>query len=96
MDYLIILAYIGYYISALLGMFAHFLKKNIKGESRTEVRKYFKENYRTTLYALIATSLGFAIVVMADQANIVSAFGVGYMFDSAMHQWDSKGEKAGG
>lgn len=96
MDYLSILIHVGYYLAALLGMFSHFLKKNIKGESRTEVRNYFRDNYRSTLLALIATTVGFAMIIMSDTVNVVSAFGVGYLFDSTFNKWEDKGEKVGG
>lgn len=90
MEYLPYLVYAGYYVTALVGMFAHFLKKNIKGESRTEVKNYFRDNYRSTLLAVIATSVGFAMIIMSDTANIVSAFGIGYAFDSAFNKWEGK------
>lgn len=56
---LFIFSFTGLYIVALLGMVTHFLKKNIKGETPTEILSYFKDNFKSTLTAFILTSVMF-------------------------------------
>lgn len=85
-----ILQFVIYFLAAMFGMFAHFLKKKIKGESITEVMGYFKDNAKSTLLAFMATVVGFVVLVQLGDVSFVSAFGVGYMFDSAFNRWDKK------
>ena len=78
---------------ALLGMFIHFLKKNVTGETATEITGYFKDHFKSTFIALSATVLGlttYLITLKTGQAvDIMSAFGCGYVFDSFFNKWDT-------
>ena len=80
-------------VIALLGMFTHFLKKNIKGETPTAIIQYFKDNFKSTLTAIIVTVVtasGYFFQLNPDEFNdIVAIFLIGYMFDSTINKWDS-------
>jgi predicted histidine transporter YuiF (NhaC family) len=80
--------YAGYVALAFGGMFAHFLKKNIKGETLTEVKKYFKDNFRSTAIAVFGTVVGLVVAISTDSLNFVSAPLIGYTFDSIFNKWD--------
>lgn len=86
---MVYLTYAGLYAASLIGMIAHFAKKKIKGESVTEVANYFKDNAKSTLLAFIATTLGFVLLVQTGDLSVISAFGVGYVFDSVLNKWDN-------
>lgn len=94
MDWLLIGSYIGYVVLAFAGMFAHFLKKNIKGETFTEVRNYFRDNFKQTALAVFGTAIGLIIAISTDNLNWMSAPLIGYTFDSVFNKWDS-GKKTG-
>jgi len=90
-----IAGYAVYLLAAYVGMFAHFLKKNIKGETSTQIADYFRNNFRSTLLAVISTCFGFALLVITDSLNLISAFTIGYTFDSALNKWDdNSGQEA--
>ena len=83
---------------ALAGMFSHFLKKKIKGESLTEIKSYFGDNLKSTILAFIFTSIGFgAYWLMNDgiiaNKDLLSIFLVGYLFDSMVNKWETKEPK---
>ena len=80
--FLIVLAY--------LAMFCHFLKKKIIGETVTEIKDYFKDNFKTTLVSIIAVFIGIIVIKEMDQLNVVAAIGVGYMCDSIFSKWEGK------
>jgi len=75
---------------AYISMFAHFLKKQVKGETVTEIKNYFKDNFKTTLLAIIAVLIGIVTIESLEQLNVVSAIGVGYMCDSVFSKWEGK------
>lgn len=79
--------FIAMYASGLVGMFMHFLKLRVKGQSAEDVLQYFKENFKGTLTAIIST--GFAIAgvwATADPSNavplIIASVPLGFSFDS--------------
>lgn len=93
------LAYFGLFIVSLLGMLVHFLKKNIKGETSTEIKSYFRDNFKSTLIALFFTGIAFMGAISADAINaerivasVLTAALLGYTFDSVANQWDKKTE----
>lgn len=90
-DYAVIL-FIGF-----LGMFSHFLKKNIKGETGTEIVRYFHDNFKTTLLAFIATFIGTSAYHIAistgGTADLINAFMLGFSFDSMLNKWEATGAK---
>ena len=79
---------------SLLGMFIHFLKKNIKGETLVEIRDYFKNHFKSTLVAIITASVSAAsyyfTISTGSNADLITVFGLGYMCDSVFNKWDSK------
>jgi hypothetical protein len=90
-------SFTGLYIVALLGMVTHFLKKNIKGETPTEILGYFKDNFKSTLIALILTSVMFfgyyeLFVIDSDFKDVMVIFLIGYTFDSAFNKYESNTE----
>ena len=79
-----------YYGVALVGMFGHFLKKNVKGESITEIKDYFKSHFKSTLLALAATTIGFLGLVITGEVTYLMCASLGYGFDSIFNKWDSE------
>ena len=89
-----IYSFTGLYIIAVLGMFVHFLKKNIKGETPTEILNYFRDNFKSTFTAFILTSVMFIayhqmFVVNADVKDIMVIFLIGYAFDSTFNKYEA-------
>ena len=76
----------------LLGMLVHFLKKNIKGETLTDIRHYFADNFKSTLVAIISTVIGtvatYFTLAVGDTIDLITVFGIGYTFDSFFNKWD--------
>ena len=76
----------------LVGMLMNFLKQKVKGETLTEISQYFTSNFKSTLVALVSTVAavgGYYFSLSTDQpADILTAFGLGYMCDSFFNKWD--------
>jgi preprotein translocase subunit SecF len=92
-----IFSFTGLYIVALLGMLTHFLKKNVKGETPTEILSYFKDNFRSTLTAFILTSVMYfayynLFVVESDVKDLMVIFLIGYAFDSTFIKYEATTE----
>ena len=81
------------YFVALLGMFSHFLKKNIKGETITAIKDYFKDNLKSTILAFIFTSIAFfgyyVWIKSGTDADILTVFFIGFSFDSLMNKYEA-------
>ena len=79
---------------AFLGMFIHFLKKKVKGESFTAITGYFKDNPKSTIIAFIATLVGVAAYYTqlgtGSNADLLAVFMIGYSVDSALNRWEAK------
>lgn len=85
-------------VIATIGMLMHFFKKNIKGETLTDIRNYFRDNFKSTFTAFVATIIGtLGIFFTLTPTNItgetmslliIAAFGAGYTFDSIFNKWD--------
>jgi hypothetical protein len=79
---------------SLVGMLMHFLKKQIKGESVTEIKNYFKDHFRSTLIAFLSTSIGFLayyfLLATGQIADVATCVGIGYLSDSLFNKWDSQ------
>ena len=92
-----IYSFTGLYIIALLGMVTHFLKKNIKGETPTEILGYFKDNFKKTITAFILTSVMYIayhqMFVDAESVkDIMVIFLIGYAFDSTFNKYEATTE----
>lgn len=90
-------SFTGLYIISLLGMLTHFMKKNIKGETPTEILGYFKDNFKSTITAFILTSVMFVayhqlFVTSADVKDIMVIFLIGYAFDSTFNKYEATTE----
>jgi len=90
-------SFAGLYIVALLGMLTHFLKKNIKGETPTEILGYFKDNFKSSLTAIILTSVMFfayyQLFITAESVkDIMIVFLIGYAFDSTFNKYEATTE----
>ena len=84
------------YIIALVGMLMHFFKKQIKGETITEIAGYFRDHFKSTVVAFIATTVGFLayyfLLASGQKADIFGVFATGYMFDSIFNKYDKLNE----
>lgn len=82
------------YLISLLGMLMHFFKKQIKGESVVEIAGYFKTHFKSTIIAFVSTSIAFLgyyfLLATGQIADVLSVFGLGYMFDSIFNKWDKE------
>lgn len=74
-----------YMVSGLMGMFVHFLKLEITGNTLSDMLGYFSNNFRYTLYALITTTM-FGIGAWWMEQGITAAFMAGYAFDSLLNR----------
>lgn len=83
-------------IIALIGMFVHFLKMNIKGETLTDITQYFSVHFKSTVISIIATTvaaLGYYFKLdHPDPEAIGIVFGLGYMCDSFFNKWDKQSQ----
>lgn len=80
------------YLIAIVGMLMHFFKKQIKGETITEIAGYFKDHFKSTIIAVIATTIGFLgyyfLLSSGQKSDIFAVFGVGYMSDSFFNKYE--------
>lgn len=87
-----VLSPIGLLIVGLLGMLIHFFKKQIKGETVTEIASYFKDHFKSTFTAVVCTVIGVLAykfqLATGQFADVVTVFGIGYTFDSMFNKWD--------
>jgi len=91
-----ILTMVGLYILALLGMFIHFLKKNVKGESWKAITTYFDNHLKSTIIAWVVTTGSAAFLwFYQNETNPITYILVGYTFDSILNKWDKEEIKIG-
>ena len=80
------------YVISLIGMLMHFFKKQIKGETISEIADYFRDHFKSTVMAFVATTVGFLayyfLLASGQKADIFGVFGVGYMFDSIFNRYE--------
>lgn len=80
-----------YFLFSILGMFIHFLKKKIKGETLLEIKSYFKTHLKSTIIAFIITSIGYGFTAFyLEETNPLTYFLLGYMFDSMLNKWETE------
>ena len=86
---------------SILGMIAHILKKNVKGESFVDIKNYFTYNPKTTILSIIATIAGYVIYITQLKAmtgasitiiDMAAMFGIGYMCESFFNKYQDKAE----
>lgn len=71
--------------AGVMGMIVHFLKLDIKGQTASDIKAYFTNNLKYTLWALIVT-LFVSGGALALNQGIMAAFLAGYTFDSALNK----------
>ncbi len=83
----------GLLLVGAIGMFAHFLKKDIRGETATEIGNYFKDHLKSTFLALIVTVvsiIAYKVTIASNTpADILPCFLLGWSFDSTINKWDT-------
>lgn len=76
----------------ILGMMTHFFKQKVKGETLTEIKFYFRDNFKSTLVALISTvvsTVGIYLTMGTGQPiDIITVFQTGYTFDNILNKWE--------
>jgi hypothetical protein len=77
---------------ANVGMILHFFKKKIKGETLIDIKDYFRNHFKSTVTAVLATIIFTAAYYLeisdGDTGDILAAFGIGYTCDSLFNKWD--------
>ena len=85
------------FLIAYLGMFSHFLKQKVKGETAVEIINFFKDNLKSTINSIIATfilTLTFCLTLQTGQAaDIMTVFLTGFGCDSALNKWSNEESK---
>lgn len=84
---------------SILGMIAHILKKNVKGESFVDMKNYFTYNPKSTILSIIATVSGFVIYMTQLKVSngislldMAAVFGIGYMCESFFNKYRDEPE----
>ena len=79
----------------IFGMFIHFLKRKVKGESLLAIWQFFTNNLKTSIIALVFTSVGTAAyytqVGTGEVVDLLMVFSIGFNVDSLINKWDKKG-----
>lgn len=79
-------------VIGLIGMFSHFLKKNVNGETLVEIKDYFRNHFKSTLLAFMSTILtvvAYYFSISTGQiADILLVGSLGYNCDSLFNKWD--------
>jgi Na+/proline symporter len=92
-----LLSPIGLVVIGLLGMLVHFFKKQIKGETLTEIKDYFGDHFKSTFIAVVTTIIGVITYKFSLgtglPADIITVFGIGYTFDSIFNKWDKSNDQ---
>ena len=77
---------VGFALITLFGLFSHFAKRKIRGQSLESIHRYFKTHLKYTILAVGSAMVGFAIVWSLGNMSIYEAFAVGYMSDSLFNR----------
>lgn len=70
----------------LLGVFAHFAKKKIKGETLDSIKSYFRTHLKSSIVTVLAAGSAFAGIVASGGLGYVASFLVGYSADSVFNK----------
>ena len=81
-----ILYVLGNFFVMLLGVFVHFAKRKIKGETIDDIKNYFKSHFKNTVITFIAGIVGFASLVATAGLGWVASFLLGYTADSLFNK----------
>ena len=78
----------------LLGMVTHFLKKQVKGETLTEISGFFSDHFKSTFIAAVVTTVSviglYAGFSTGQPIDVITVFLLGFGFDSTLNKWDAK------
>jgi UDP-glucose 4-epimerase len=81
-------------VLAQVGMIIHFLKQKVQGESLGAIGTYFKDNFKSTLIAVVVTQVAtfgtFFTLATGTTIDLVAVFGIGYTIDSFFNKWDKQ------
>ena len=78
---------------AILGMIAHILKENVRGEAAVDIWNWFSYHFKSTIISVIATIVGFVIYMTglkSDSVGLVDigfVFGIGYLSESFFNRY---------
>lgn len=79
---------------AQIGMLMHFFKQKIQGESISVILYYFKDNFKSTIVAIISTQIAtiatYFTLATGQAIDIMAIFGIGYTCDSIFNKWDNQ------
>jgi hypothetical protein len=85
---------------SILGMVAHILKKNVKGESFVDIKNYFTYNPKSTILTIIATISGFVVYVTQMKTtegvtliDMAFVFGIGFTCESFFNKYEPTDSK---
>lgn len=74
------------FVVMLLGVFSHFAKKKIKGQTIDDIKTYFKTHFKNTAVTFIAAIVAFCGIVATNGIGYVASFLVGYTADSVFNK----------
>jgi len=78
------------FIILTMGIFSHFLKKKIRGQTIASIKEYFKGHFVYTLTMVIAAIAGFIGLITTGSLGIVASFLAGYAADSIFNKADGE------
>lgn len=81
-------------VTGLLGMLTHFMKKQVRGETLTDIRNFFRDHFKSTFIAVTVTVVsvvGYYVTLATGQfADVVLVFLLGFGFDSTLNTWEQR------
>ena len=81
------------FLMGLFGVFAHFLKSKIKGQTTAAIKNYFLTHNRDTLLALICYIAAFVVLYELKELSFLTAFMAGYTCDTFFSRMEKNGLK---
>jgi len=84
------LIYVGYFVILLIGVVAHFFKKQITGETLADIKFYFSSHFKSTITTFIAASVLYASLIATGTMGILPVFFAGYTADSLFGKADEE------
>lgn len=81
-----VLYVIGNFIVMLLGVFSHFVKKKMKGQTLDDVKNYFRSHFANTVITFGAGIVMFFAMVQSGGLGWVASLLLGYTADSVFNK----------
>lgn len=79
------------FLTGLLGLLVHYLKKRVRGQSLHSVVQYFGSHFSMTVVSLVSYLGAFYALMQSGTLNVPAALMCGYMADSFFNK--GEGEK---